>query len=84
MDPRGLIEGLVRKLAPNATMVGITEESGRYRVWMADTGGVVADCGLPCKVVEAAAFRSTARARVVVTRRHCADDVDAPIPDARG
>jgi hypothetical protein len=84
MDPRGLIENLVRKLAPNATVVGITMEPHRYQVTVAGTSGVVARCELPRDVVEAAIHRSTARARVALTLKRCADDVDARIPDARG
>jgi hypothetical protein len=84
MDPRGLIEDLVHKLAPNTTVVGITVESQRYRVTVAGTSGVVARCELPRDVVEAATHRNTARARVAGTLKRCADDVDARIPDARG
>ena len=84
MDPRGLIENLVHKLAPNATVVAISEESERYRVTVAGTSGVVADCELPRTVVEAAPYQSTARARLAVTLKRCADDVDARIPDGRG
>ena len=84
MDPRGLIENLVHKLAPNATVVAISEESERYRVTVAGTSGVVADCELPRSVVEAATHRSTARARLAVTLKRCANDVDARIPDGRG
>jgi hypothetical protein len=84
MDPRGLIENLVHKLAPNATVVAISAASERYRVTVAGTSGVVADCELPRSVVEAATHRSTARARLAVTLKRCADDVDARIPDGRG
>jgi hypothetical protein len=85
MDPRGLIEDLVQKLAPNATVVAIREEPERYRVTVARPSGVVADCELPRQVVEAAAMhRSTARARLAVALKRCADDVDARIPDGRG
>lgn len=84
MDPRGLIEDLVQKVAPNATVVGIAVEPQRYRVTVAGTSGVVAWCELPRDVVEAATHRSTARARVAITLKRCTDDVDARIPDARG
>jgi hypothetical protein len=84
MDPRGLIENLVHKLAPNTTVVGISEGPERFRVTVAGTSGVMADCELPRAVVEAATRRSTARARVAVTLKRCADDVDARIPDGRG
>jgi hypothetical protein len=84
MDPRGLIENLVEKLAPNATVIDVTEGPERYRVTVAGASGVVANCELPREVVQAATHRSTARARVAVTLKRCADDVDARIPDARG
>ncbi len=84
MDPRGLIEDLVQRLAPNATVVGITEAPEGYRVTVAGTSGVVANCELPRHAVEAATRRSTARARLAVTLKRCADDVDVRIPDARG
>lgn len=84
MDPRGLIEDLVQKLAPSATVVAIREEPERYRVTVAGTSGVVADCELPRQVVEAATHRSTARARLAVALKRCADDVDARSPDGRG
>jgi hypothetical protein len=84
MDPSGLIEILVQQLAPNATVVAIAEGPGSYRVTVAGTSGVLADCELPRDVVEAAARRSTARARLATTLKRCADDVDVRIPDARG
>jgi hypothetical protein len=84
MDPRGLIEDLVQKLAPNAAVVGIVAEPERYRVTVAGTSGVVADCELARQEVEAATHRGTARARVAVALKRCADDVDARIPDRRG
>jgi hypothetical protein len=84
MDPRTLIEDLVQKIAPNATVVGIAEEAGNIRVTVTGTSGVVADCELPRETVEAAARLGTARARVAATLKRCADDVDVRIPDARG
>jgi hypothetical protein len=85
MDSRGLIEDLVRQLAPNAAVVGIAEApGGGYRVTVAGTSGVVANCELPRAAVEAAARPGAARTQVAVTLKRCADDVDARIPDARG
>jgi hypothetical protein len=84
MDPRGLIEGLVQRLAPNATVVEVAEAPSGYRVTVAGTSGVVAGCEVPRDVVEAASRRGTARARLAVVLKRCADDVDARIPDARG
>jgi hypothetical protein len=84
MDPRTLIEDLVQKLAPNATVVGIAEKPEGYRVTVAGTTGVVADCELPRDAVEAATHHwGTARSRVAVALKRCADDVDARIPDGR-
>ncbi len=84
MDPRALIEDLVQKIAPNATVVGIDEDTERFRVTVAGTSGVLADCELPRKAVESAARWDSARARIAATLKRCADDVDARIPDARG
>ena len=84
MDPRALIEDLVQKIAPNTTVVGFAEDAERFRVTVAGTSGVLANCELPRETVEAAGHRSTARARVAATLKRCADDVDARIPDARG
>jgi hypothetical protein len=85
MDARTLIADLVQKMAPNTTVVDITEESQNYRVKVTGTSGVVADCELPRDAVEAATRRQgSARARVAATLKRCADDVDARIPDARG
>ncbi len=84
MDPRGPIEALVHQLAPNATIVAIREEPGRYRVTVAGTSGVVADCELPRTVVEAATHRGTARARLAVTVKRCADDAGARSRHGRG
>jgi hypothetical protein len=85
LDARALIEDLVQKIAPNTTIVGITEDPENYRVTVTGTSGVVADCKLPREAVEAAARRwGSARARVAATLKRCADDVDARLPDARG
>jgi len=84
MDARALIEDLVQKIAPNATVVGIDENTERFRVTVAGTSGVLADCELPREAVESATRWGSARARVAATLKRCADDVDARIPDARG
>jgi len=84
MDPRALIEDLVQKIAPNAAVVGIAEDAARFRVTVAGTSGVLANCELPREAVESAARSVSARARVAATLKRCADDVDARIPDARG
>ncbi len=83
MDPRALIEDLVQKIAPNATVVGIAEDAQRFRVTVAGTSGVVADCDLPREAVESAVRWGSARAKVAATLKRCADDVDARIPDGR-
>jgi hypothetical protein len=79
-----MIEDLVLRMAPNTTVIEVIEAPACYRVTVAGTSGVVADCELPRDVVEAAARRGTARARLAVVLKRCADDVDARIPDARG
>jgi hypothetical protein len=84
MDPRGLIEDLVTRVAPNATLVGIAEDERQYRVTVAGTGGVVADCELPRQTVEAATRWGDARAQVAAALKQCADHVDVRIPDGRG
>jgi hypothetical protein len=84
MEPRGLIEDLVTRIAPNTTVVGVADEGGRYRVTVAGTSGVVAACELPRKTLEAAGRWGDARARVAAALKRCADDVDARIPDGRG
>jgi hypothetical protein len=84
MDPRTLIEDLVQNIAPNTTVVGIAEDAERFRVTVAGTSGVLADCELPRDAVESAARWGVARARIAATLKRCADDVDARIPDARG
>ena len=84
MDPRAMIEDLVRKIAPNATVVGVAEEAERFRVTVAGTSGVLADCELPREALESAARWGSVRAKVAATLKRCADDVDARIPDGRG
>lgn len=83
MEPREMIEDLVTKMAPNATVIGITEDHERYRVSVAGTTGVVADCVLPRDEVHAAAQWGEARRRVAAALKRCADDVVAPIGDGR-
>jgi hypothetical protein len=84
MEPRGLIEELVSRIAPNTTVVGVAEEGERLRVTVTGTSGVVAACEVPRQTVEAAARWGDARARLAATLKRCADDVDARIPDGRG
>lgn len=84
MDPSAFLRDLVIKLEPNATVVGIEEEgSDRYRVRLAGTTGVIADCELPRAEVEAAERWGGARHRVATALKRCADDVVAPVPDGR-
>jgi hypothetical protein len=78
-----MIEDLVTKIAPNATVIGITEDHERYRVSVAGTTGVVADCVLPRDEVQAAGQEGDARRRVAAVLKRCADDVVAPIGDGR-
>jgi len=83
MEPREMIEDLVTKMSPNATVIGITEDHERYRVSVAGTTGVVADCVLLRDDVEAAGQWGEARRRVAAALKRCADDVVAPIGDGR-
>ena len=84
MEPGTFLRELVTKLEPNATIVAIEEHGGdRYRVRLAGTTGVVADCELPRADVEAAERRDDARRRITTALKRCADDVVAPVPDGR-
>ncbi len=85
MEAGTFLRDLVTKLEPNATVVGIEEEQGgdRYRVRLAGTTGVVADCELTRGDVEAAERWGDARRRVATLLKRCADDVVAPVPDGR-
>ncbi len=85
MDASAFLRDLVTELEPNATVVGIEPASGGdgYRVRLAGTTGVVADCELPRSDVEAAEQSREARRRVATTLKRCADDVVAPVPDGR-
>ncbi|HEY7520878.1 MAG TPA: hypothetical protein VIE36_21505 [Methylomirabilota bacterium] len=85
MDAGTFLRDLVTKLEPNATVVAIEAEQGgaRYRVRLAGTTGVVAECELPRGDVEAAERRGEARRRIAVVLKRCADDVVAPVADGR-
>jgi hypothetical protein len=85
MEPSAFLRDLVTELEPNATIVGIEEEQGgdRYRVRLAGTTGVVADCEIPRGDIEAAERRDDARRRIATVLKRCADDVVAPVPDGR-
>ena len=85
MEAGTFLRDLVTKLEPNATVVGIDEEQGGnlYRVRLAGTTGVIADCELTRGDVEAAEQSSEARGRLTTALKRCADDVVAPVPDGR-
>jgi hypothetical protein len=85
MEAGTFLRDLVTKLEPNATVVGIDEEQGGglYRVRLAGTTGVIADCELTRGDVEAAEQSSEARGRLATVLKRCADDVVAPVPDGR-
>jgi hypothetical protein len=84
MDPSAFLRELVTKLEPNATVVGVDDQGDDgYRVRIAGTSGVVADCELSRGDVEAATRWGEARRRVAGALKRCADDVVAPIPDGR-
>lgn len=85
MEAGTFLRDLVTRIEPNATVVGIEEEQGGslYRVRLAGTTGVVADCELPRDDVEAAERWGEARRRVTSALKRCADDVVAPVGDGR-
>ena len=85
MEAGTFLRDLVTKLEPNATVVGIEAEQGGdlYRVRLAGTTGVVAECELPRGDVEAAEQWDEARRRVATALKRCADDVVAPVGDGR-
>jgi hypothetical protein len=85
MEAGTFLRDLVTKLEPNATVVGIDEEQGGdlYRVRLAGTTGVIADCELTRGDIEAAQQSSEARGRLATALKRCADDVVAPVPDGR-
>jgi hypothetical protein len=85
MEAGTFLRDLVTKLEPNATVLGIEEEQGGalYRVRLAGTTGVVADCEVTRGDVEAAGRWGEARRRVATALKRCADDVVAPVADGR-
>ena len=85
MEAGAFLRDLVMRLQPNATVVGVEEAQGGelYRVRLAGTTGVVADCELLRGDVEAAARWGEARRRVAGLLKRCADDVVAPVGDGR-
>jgi hypothetical protein len=84
MEAGTFLRDLVTKLEPNATVVGIEEHGGDlYRVRLAGTTGVVAECELPRGDVEAAERWGEARRRIATVLKRCADDVVAPVADGR-
>jgi hypothetical protein len=85
MEAGTFLRDLVTKLEPNATVVDIEEEQGGdlYRVRLAGTTGVIADCELPRDDVEAAERSGEAHRRVASALKRCADDVVATVGDGR-
>ena len=81
MNADTFLRNLVTQLEPNATVMGIEEREGAYRVTV--TIGVVADCELPRDEVEAAEHGGEAHRRVASALKRCADDVVAPVGDGR-
>jgi hypothetical protein len=84
MEPREIIEQLVTEIAPNATVAAFEDGDTHVRVTLAGTTGVLADCELPRRAVEAVERGGAERSWVATTLKRCADDVVAPIPDGRG
>ena len=83
MNADTFLRNLVTQLEPNATVMGIEEREGAYRVTVTGTIGVVADCELPRDEVEAAEHGGEAHRRVASALKRCADDVVAPVADGR-
>jgi hypothetical protein len=83
MDAPTFLRELVTRIEPNATVVEVNESDASFRVSMAGTTGVVADCELPRADVEAAGRWAEARRRVATALKRCADDVVAPVGDGR-
>jgi hypothetical protein len=84
MDVRAFLSDLVTRLEPNATVVDVQTRDDAYRVRVAGTSGVVADCELPRDEVEAATRWGESRRRVARVLKRCADDVVARVGDGRG
>src|SRR5467141_2556345 len=75
MSADTFLRDLVTQLEPNATVVGIEERDGAYRVSVTGTIGVVADRELPRDEVEAAEHGGEAHRRVASALKRCVDDV---------
>jgi hypothetical protein len=84
MDGRRVIEELIPKANPNASIVAIEERERAYAVTLAGTTGVTARCELPREAVEEAGRPGGARQRLLSELKRCADEVVAAVPDGRG
>ncbi len=83
MEERRLIEDLVTRLTPNATVVDVEPTEREVRVTIAGTTGVVARCEVPRAAVEAASQWQEARRRLALVLKQCADRAVTPVPDGR-
>ena len=83
MESRRLIEALVTRETPNATVVDVVEQAAGFAVTIAGTTGVVARCEVPRDVVERAGRGDEAAADLAAMLKRCADSTVASIPDGR-
>lgn len=83
MQAPHLIEQLVELVAPNASVIEISEDDERYRVILTGTTGVTAHCDVPRGVVDSAVSRQTGRRRLARLLKQCADTTVATVPDGR-
>jgi hypothetical protein len=83
MKGRRVIEAVVGRVAPNATVVEVVEDETRYSVMIAGTTGATARCDVPREAVDAADAADEARTRLETMLKQCADTTVAPVPDGR-
>ena len=83
MEPRRLIEALVTRMTPNATVVEVAEHGLDYAVTIAGTTGVIACCEIPRALVDQTASAADAPATLTSALKRCADTTVAQVPDGR-
>jgi hypothetical protein len=84
MNARAIIEDLVPKLTPNASVIAIEERERAYLVTIAGTTAVTAQCELPRETLEAAVHSAGARGVLEECLKRAADSTVAEVPDGRG
>jgi hypothetical protein len=83
MEAREVIRDVLTAVSPNASVARVEETAQEYRITVAGTTGVVANCLVPREAVAAAATAIDARERLAAVLKRCADDVVAPVADGR-